>query len=125
MNGHRALRPTLRITAAHTPGRLLEPRTVSTSAASGCVSVSSSATRSHRLPGLDAVDGAPVFDSQSHVENEAAAGHAPDGVEVGLDELGDLCEQQGEPQDELAQRLPVERGAAAQSVQLSGDALGG
>jgi hypothetical protein len=87
--------------------------------------LSRSAARSRRSPGLDAVEGVLVFDSQSHVHHEAAACHAPDGVEVGLGDLGDLREQEGEPQDELAQRFPVERSAAPQPVQLGGDALGG
>jgi hypothetical protein len=53
-------------------------------------------------PRLDALGGAPVLDSQSHVEHDAAGGGAPDGVEVGLDHLGDLPEKQGEAQDQLA-----------------------
>ena len=60
-------------------------------------------------PRLDALDWAPALDSQSHVEHDAAVGHASDGVEVGLDDLGDLAEQQGEAQDQLAQRLTIER----------------
>ena len=85
----------------------------------------SGSVRNRRSPGLDAVDGPPVFDSQSHVQHEAAACHAADGVEIGLDDLGDLCEQEGEAQDELAQRLAIVRSAASQPVQFSGDALGG
>jgi hypothetical protein len=33
-----------------------------------------------RSPGLDAFDWAPVFDSQSHVEHEAAVRHAPNRI---------------------------------------------
>ena len=33
------------------------------------------------LPGLDALDWAPAFDSESHVEHDAAVCHASDGVE--------------------------------------------
>jgi hypothetical protein len=43
-------------------------------------------------PGLDAFDGATVLDSQSRVEHDAASCHAPDGVEVGLDDLWELPE---------------------------------
>jgi len=60
-----------------------------------------------------------------HVEHDAASCHASDGVEVSLDDLWGLPEQEGEAQDQLAQRLSIEHSAAAESVQLSGDALGG
>ena len=66
-----------------------------------------------------------MLDSQSHVEHHAAACHAPDGVEVRLDHLRDLPEQKGKAQHQLAQGLPIERGAAAEPVQLSRNALGG
>src|SRR5512144_3281620 len=59
-------------------------------------------------PGLDALAWASGPDSQSHVEHDAPAGHAADGVEVRLDQLGDLHEQAGEAQDQLAQRLTIE-----------------
>src|SRR5450631_581776 len=75
-------------------------------------------------PGLDALDWAPVLDSQSHVEHDAAAWHASDGVEVRLDHLRELPEQEGKAQHQLAQRLTIEHGAAAESVELRRDALG-
>src|SRR5450755_5163373 len=43
-----------------------------------------------RSPSLDALDRAAVLDSQSHVEHDAAAWHASDGVEVRFDHLWDL-----------------------------------
>src|SRR5450755_3544288 len=70
-------------------------------------------------PGLDALDWAPVLDSQSHVEHDAAAWHASDGVEVRLDHLRELPEQEGKAQHQLAQRLTIEHGAAAESVELT------
>ena len=60
---------------------------------------------------LDALDRAPALDSRSRVEHDAAVGRAPDRVEVSLDDLGDLPEQQGKAQDQLAQRLAVARAA--------------
>src|SRR5450755_1310475 len=76
-------------------------------------------------PGLDALDWAPVLDSQSHVEHDAAAWHASDGVEVRLDHLRELPEQEGKAQHQLAQRLTIEHGAATESVELGDHALGG
>jgi hypothetical protein len=58
--------------------------------------------RARTSPRLDALDWAPRLDSQSHVEHDAAAGHATDRVEVGLDHLRDLPEQEGKAQDQLA-----------------------
>ena len=78
-----------------------------------------------RSPRLDALDGAPAPDSQSHVEHDAAVRRAPDRVEVGLDYLGDLPEQQGEAQGQLAQRRTIERSGAPEPVQLSGNATAG
>jgi hypothetical protein len=46
-------------------------------------------------------------------------------VEVSLDHLGDLPEQQGKAQDQLAQRRTIERGGAPEPVQLGRDALCG
>ena len=77
------------------------------------------------LPALDALNWAPAFDSESHVEYDAAVCHASDGVEVSLDDLWELQEQEREAQDQLAQRCTIEQRAAAESVQLGGDALGG
>ena len=67
----------------------------------------------------------PGLDSQSHVEHDAAVWHASDGVEVRLDHLRELPEQEREAQHQLAQRLSIEHRAAAEPVQLSGDAVGG
>ena len=78
-----------------------------------------------RSPRLDPLDWPPALDSQSHVEHDAAVCHASDGVEVRLDHLWELPEQEGKAQHQLAQRLSVEHSAAAEPVQLSGDALGG
>jgi len=78
-----------------------------------------------RLPGLDAFDGAAGLDSESHVEFDAAARYAPDGVEVRLHHLGNLPEQEGEAQDQLPQRVAIEQSAATEPVELSGHALGG
>jgi GAF domain-containing protein len=77
------------------------------------------------LPGLDALDWAPAFDSESHVEHDAAVCHASDGVEVSLDDLRGLYEQESEAQDQLAERRTIEQRAAAESLQLGGDPLGG
>ena len=77
------------------------------------------------LPGLDALDWAPAFDSESHVEHDAAVCHASDGVEVSLDDLRGLYEQESEAQDQLAERRTIEQRAAAESVQLGGDPLDG
>jgi hypothetical protein len=76
-------------------------------------------------PGLDAFDWATVLDSHSHVEHDASACHAPDGVEVGLDHFWELSEQEGEAQHQLAQRWSIKHSAAAEPIQLSDDALGG
>jgi hypothetical protein len=65
------------------------------------------------------------LDSQSHVEHDATVCRAPHRVEVGLDDLGDLPEQQSEAQDQLAQRRTIERSRAPKPVQLSGDARAG
>ena len=73
------------------------------------------------LLGLDALDWAPAFDSESHVEHDAAVCHASDGVEVSLDDLRGLYEQESEAQDQLAERRTIEQRAAAESVQLGGD----
>jgi hypothetical protein len=81
--------------------------------------------RRRASPCLDVFDWMPGLDSQSHVEHHAAACHAPDGVEVGLDHLRDLPEQEGKAQHQLAERLSVEHRAAAEAVELDGDALGG
>ena len=66
-----------------------------------------------------------MLDSQLHVEHDAAGCQASNRVEVSLDDLWGLAEQPGEAQDQLAQRLSIEHGAAAEPVQLGGDALGG
>ena len=66
-----------------------------------------------------------MLDSESHVEHDAAACHAADGVEVRLDHLRDFQEQEGKAQDQLAQRGAIEQRAAAEAVQLGGDAFGG
>ena len=71
-----------------------------------------------RLPGLDALDWVVGRDPQSHVKHDATVCHASDGVEVSLDDLGDLAEQEREAQDQLAQRLAIEHGAAAEPVEL-------
>ncbi len=47
-------------------------------------------------PRLHALGRAPALDSQARVENEAALRAAADGVEVSLNDLGDLPEQQRE-----------------------------
>jgi hypothetical protein len=78
-----------------------------------------------RSPGLDAFDWAPGFDSQSHVEHDAAVRHAPNRIEVSLDHLRDLPQQQGEAQDQIAQCLSIKQSAAAVPVELGDDALGG
>ena len=80
---------------------------------------------SRASPRLDALDWAPVLDSESHVEHDAAACHASDGVEVRLDHFRELPEQERKAQHQLAQRLSIEHGAAAEPVQLVGDTLGG
>ena len=46
-------------------------------------------------------------------------------VEVSLDHLRGLYEQEGKAQDQLAQRRAIELRAAAEPVQLGGDAFGG
>ena len=69
--------------------------------------------------------GAPALDSQSHVKHDTAVRRAPDRIEVSLDHLGDLPEQQGKAQDQLAQRHTIERSGAPEPVQLSGGATAG
>src|SRR4249920_1559156 len=76
-------------------------------------------------PGFDALEWVPVLDSQLHVEHDAARCQASNRVEVSLDYLWGLPEQQSEAQDQLAQRLSIEHSAAAEPVQLGGDAVGG
>jgi len=67
----------------------------------------------------------PALDAHPQVEDLATHRHATDGIEVGLDELGNLAYQQGEAQDELAHRPPIERRMAAEPAELSRHALRG
>jgi hypothetical protein len=67
--------------------------------------------------------GRPALDAYPQVEDLATHRHATDGIEVGLDELGNLAYQQGEAQDELAHRPPIERRMAAEPAELSRHAL--
>ena len=77
--------PCRRLRAGASPRLTLQPHNVSAGhALLGAGDVGS--------PGFDALEWAPVLDSQLHVEHDAAGWQASDGVEVGLDDLWGLLE---------------------------------
>ena len=55
----------------------------------------------------------PALDRTPHVEHRASVGRAPDGVEVGFDNLWDLAPEKREAQDQLAQCLTIKPSGAA------------
>jgi len=57
----------------------------------------------------------PALDRTPHVEHRASVGRAPDGVEVGFDDLWDLVPEKRDAQDQLAKFVTIKSsGAAAQ-----------